>query len=325
MYKKRMMLQLFDDGTGAGSGGQGGNAGTGNGGQGSAGGASGAHGTGTYTYEQLEEIASSRAEKSERAALANFFRSQGMTEDEVTQAIAKFKTDRAASQPNVTQLQQDLENSRNEVQQMKNEKFLSGKGVKADDLDYVTYKVSKMVDDKTTFEKAAEKFLKENPRFAGGGSYRIADSSTGNASNGSGGNMNVSLSDGKNSTEYSRQYVDEASERSDVVGYAPAIDYEFDRYTNDPVHEKIAAITDDEILGTEAQVDIVVVDLFEQKTSETTCTARKRTWSVIPDTEGDGTDALIYKGSFKAAGEITKGTATTTDGWKTCTFSAGAE
>lgn len=195
MYKKRMMLQLFDDGIGAGSGGQGGNAGTGNGGQGSAGGASGAHGTGTYTYEQLEEIASSRAEKSERAALANFFRSQGMTEDEVTQAIAKFKTDRAASQPNVTQLQQDLENSRNEVQQMKNEKFLSGKGVKADDLDYVTYKVSKMVDDKTTFEKAAEKFLKENPRFAGGGSYRIADSSTGNASNGSGGNMNVSIND----------------------------------------------------------------------------------------------------------------------------------
>lgn len=125
----------------------------------------------------------------------------------------------------------------------------------------------------------------------------------------------TSLSDGKNSTEYSRQYVDEASERSDVVGYAPAIDYEFDRYTNDPVHEKIAAITDDEILGTEAQVDIVVVDLFEQKTSETTCTARKRTWSVIPDTEGDGTDALIYKGSFKAAGEITKGTATATDGY----------
>ena len=46
---------------------------------------------------------------------------------------------------------------------------------------------------------------------------------------------------------------------------------------------------------------------------------------LIPDTEGDGTDALIYKGSFKAAGEITKGTATTTDGWKTCTFTAGGE
>ena len=195
MYKKRMMLQLFEDGAGAGSGTQGGNAGNGNSSQGSAGNASGAHGTGTYTYEQLEEIASSRAKKSERVALANFFRGQGMTEEEVTQAITKFKTDRAANQPNVTQLQQDLENSRKEVQQMKNEKFLSENGVKADDLDYVTYKISKMVDDKTTFEKAAEKFLKENPKFAGGGSYRIADSSAGNSSNGSGGNMNASIND----------------------------------------------------------------------------------------------------------------------------------
>ena len=195
MHKKRMMLQLFEDGAGAGSGTQGGNAGTGNGSQGSAGNASGAHGTGTYTYEQLEEIASSRAKKSERVALANFFRGQGMTEEEVTQAITKFKIDRAANQPNVAQLQQDLEDSRNEVQQMKNEKFLSGKGVKADDLDYVTYKVSKMIDDKTTFEKAAEKFLEENPKFAGGGSDRIADSSAGNSSNGSGGNMNASIND----------------------------------------------------------------------------------------------------------------------------------
>ena len=100
--KYRMNLQLFDDGAGAGSGGQSGNAGDGNSSQGSAGNASGAHGTGTYTYEQLEEIASSRAKKSERVALANFFRGQGMTEEEVTQAITKFKTDRAANQPNVT-------------------------------------------------------------------------------------------------------------------------------------------------------------------------------------------------------------------------------
>lgn len=66
-----------------------------------------------------------------------------------------------------------------------------------------------------------------------------------------------------------------------------------------------------------------VVDLFETKADEgNTCTARKRDWSVIPDTEGDGTDALIYKGSLKAAGEIIKGTATTTDSWQTCTFTA---
>ena len=64
--KKRMNLQIFEDG-GAGSGsagGQGGSAGAGNGSQnGNAGGASGAHVTGTYTYEQAEEIANARANK----------------------------------------------------------------------------------------------------------------------------------------------------------------------------------------------------------------------------------------------------------------------
>ena len=193
--KKRMNLRLFDDGAGAGSGGQGGNAGTGNGSQGSAGGAAGAHGTGTYTYEQLEEIASSRAEKSERAALANFFRSQGMTEAEVTQAITEFKTQRAANQPDAAKLQQERDDALKEVQQMKNEKILTGKGVKTDDLDYVMFKVSKLVDEKTTFEKAAEKYLKENPRFVNGaGTYRISTSAN-NSGEGSGGSQNASIND----------------------------------------------------------------------------------------------------------------------------------
>ena len=184
--KRKMYLQLFEDGAGAGSGGQGGNAGAGSGGQGTAG-ASGAH-TGTYTYEQLEEIASARADKSERAALANFFRSQGMSEQEVTQAINDFKTQRAANQPNTSKLQQDLDDARKEVQQMKNEKYLSGKGVRSEDLDYVLFKVSKLVDDKTTFEKAADKFLKDNPRYTGN-TYRV---STGTQSRGNddGGNGN---------------------------------------------------------------------------------------------------------------------------------------
>lgn len=180
-----MNLQLFEDGEGADPSQQGGNAGS----------ASGAHNTGTYTYEQLEEIANARVERSERTALANFFRNQGMTETEVTQAINKFKAERAANQPDATKLQQERDDALNEVQQMKNEKFLSSKGVKSDDLDYIMFKVSKLVDDKTTFEKAAEKFLKENPKFTGGNSYRIADSSAGNSSNGSGRNMNMSIND----------------------------------------------------------------------------------------------------------------------------------
>ena len=191
--RKRMFLQLFEDGAGAGSaGGQGGSAGSGNGGQGgSAGSAAGAHGSGTYTYEQAEEIASARADKAERAALANYFRSQGMTEDEVTQAIRDFKEQKARRQPNTDQLQHDLDEARKENARMKNENILREKGVRSEDLDYVMFKVEKMVDEKTDFKKATEKYLKENPRFIGSGrgmgTYRV---STGSQSSGNGGEGN---------------------------------------------------------------------------------------------------------------------------------------
>lgn len=132
----------------------------------------------------------------------------------------------------------------------------------------------------------------------------------------------TSLSEGKEATEYSRQYVDEATERTDVVGYATSIDFEFDRYTNDPVQEKLAEIIDDEKTGTDAQVNIVSVDIFADD-GQGNCPARKRTYSVIPDTVGDGTDALIYSGSFSAASEFVKGYCTSEDNWQTCTFTEG--
>lgn len=190
--RKRMYLQLFEDGTGAGSNGQGGNnAGNGNGNQGNAG------ETGnqaTFSYAQAEEIAQARAERAERSALKSYFQQQGMSEDQVTQAIADYKAQQKKNQPNVTQMQQDLADARNEVQQMKNEKLLTAKGVKADDLDYVLYKVSQMTDEKTSFEKAADKYLKENPRFTSGSGYRVS-TSTGNTSNGSVENVNATIND----------------------------------------------------------------------------------------------------------------------------------
>ena len=118
-----------------------------------------------------------------------------MTEAEVTQAITEFKTQRAANQPDAAKLQQERDDALKEVQQMKNEKILTGKGVKTDDLDYVMFKVSKLVDEKTTFEKAAEKYLKENPRFVNGaGTYRISTSAN-NSGEGSGGSQNASIND----------------------------------------------------------------------------------------------------------------------------------
>lgn len=130
----------------------------------------------------------------------------------------------------------------------------------------------------------------------------------------------TSLGNSKNPKEYTRQYVDESSERSDVVGYAESKDYEFDRHTNNLVHEKLANIADEEIVGTDAQVEILSVDLFGTNATDTTAPAKLRTYSVIPDSDGGSNDALTYSGKLSAASEIVKGTATTTDGWKTCTF-----
>lgn len=130
----------------------------------------------------------------------------------------------------------------------------------------------------------------------------------------------TSLGDSKEAKEYSRQYVDEQTERTDVVGYAAGIGYEFDRHTNNAVHTVLAAVADDEVIGTDARKEILVVDLFETEATDTSAPARLRTYSVIPDSSGDSTDALTYGGTFKAASEIVKGTATTTDKWQTCAF-----
>lgn len=132
----------------------------------------------------------------------------------------------------------------------------------------------------------------------------------------------TALTGGKNPKEYSRQYVDMLTESSDVVGYAPSVDYSFDMHTNTPVHQKIASISDDELVGSDTYVDIVTVDIFTQD-KQNRAIARKRTYSVVPDSDGDGTDALIYSGSFKAVSEITKGYATSEDNWQTCTFTEG--
>lgn len=49
-----------------------------------------------------------------------------------------------------------------ELEQMKREKYLTGKGVPAEDLDYYAFKIGKLVTDTKTFEQAAEEFLKDN-------------------------------------------------------------------------------------------------------------------------------------------------------------------
>lgn len=132
------------------------------------------------------------------------------------------------------------------------------------------------------------------------------------------------MTNSKNPKEYSRQYVDRESEDTDVVGYSPAISYSFDRHTNTPVHERIAKVHDGELTGSDALVDVVIVDFFATIGAEGTYVARKRTYAIIPDADGDGTDALIYTGSLKSKSDVEEGTAKVSEDGKTATYTAPA-
>ena len=132
----------------------------------------------------------------------------------------------------------------------------------------------------------------------------------------------TSMNDQKSPTEYSRRYVDEDTQRSDVTGYATGQAFSFDRYSPFSVHQKLAEIIDGEKLGSDTHVTIVTVDLFTEGEAKV---ARKRLYSVVPDSVGDGTDALIYSGTFKAVSAAEVGTATSADGWQTATYAAPTE
>ena len=120
----------------------------------------------------------------------------------------------------------------------------------------------------------------------------------------------------KNPQEYARQYVDEPFQQDDVVGYAPSYDYAVDKNSStDEVQERIITITDEEKLGNNAVVDLLVVD-----TDSPTYVARQRYYSVIPGTEGDNINVYTYSGTLKARGKLVAGTAETSDNWETCTF-----
>ncbi len=129
----------------------------------------------------------------------------------------------------------------------------------------------------------------------------------------------------KNPTEYSRRYVDEAFERTDVTGISASIEFNFDQFDGNPVHDYIASIIDAELIGSDAKIDIIVVDFTKEGTGSNSFVAKKRTYTVIPGTEGDSTDAYTYSGTLRADSETEEGTATTTDEWLTCEFAkAGA-
>lgn len=178
MTMKKFDLQLFDDG-GQGEG------------DGQTGAAGGKGGGGSFSFEQAEEIANARAQRAEKAALASYFKQQGMSEDEITQAIRDYKANKEKQRPNVDAITRERDDARAELAKLKNSQTLHRKGVRDEDVDYVSFKVEALMkeDDKLDFDKATTKFLKENPRFANGGSgnYKVKTGTDGSGQGGSSG------------------------------------------------------------------------------------------------------------------------------------------
>ena len=127
------------------------------------------------------------------------------------------------------------------------------------------------------------------------------------------------MSKSLNPKEYSRQYVDEKFEQTDVTGFSPSIAYGFDQYKGNAVHDELVKLSDNEAVGTAAVRAIIIVD-FTKEQGEGTYSATKRDFAVIPDSEGGSMDAYTYSGNFKVKGDKVEGTATTTDDWLTITF-----
>lgn len=133
----------------------------------------------------------------------------------------------------------------------------------------------------------------------------------------------TSLSGSKNSIEYSRQYVDEEFETTDVVGFSPSMDFAFDQYTEDEAHTEMVEILDGEYTGTEARRNIVTVD-FSQPVDGGGYKATKREYAIVGDSEGDSTDAYTYSGTFKSTGKRITGTATLNSDNSVATFTEDA-
>lgn len=104
----------------------------------------------TFTQEQLDAIIARERTKATRG----MFTGEQM----------------AAKDANITTLTTERDNARAEnaklqaqLDALNHEKYLSGKGVPSEMLEFYAFKIGKLVDDKKTFEQAAEEYLKNNP------------------------------------------------------------------------------------------------------------------------------------------------------------------
>lgn len=116
----------------------------------------------------------------------------------------------------------------------------------------------------------------------------------------------TNFAESKNPKEYTRHYIHEESERTDVINYSPSRAYSCDIVSGDPVVDEIVHITDKELKGKDTHREVVTYNEFGGTPTARPATMRK--YAIIPDGGADGTEALIYTGNFKAVSDKIEGT-----------------
>lgn len=104
--------------------------------------------------------------------------------------------------------------------------------------------------------------------------------------------------------EYNRQYIDESTETTDVIGYSRSVAYAFDRIKGDKVHDDIIKIADNEATWENAVREIIILDMSTEQSGKVD--GRIRKYAVVTDGHGQGTEVLQYSGTFKSKGEEKK-------------------
>ena len=115
----------------------------------------------TFTQADVDAIVSKRLAKamknvpSEEELTA--YRSWKESQQTEQQKIDKLKTDYNESVTN-------LEKANAEIERLKRSAYVQGKGFTGDEAEFIAFKAAKMVDDKTTFEKAVDSIAEKRTK-----------------------------------------------------------------------------------------------------------------------------------------------------------------
>ncbi len=201
MKRFPMNLQLFAEPTGGQNGQQGDGAGASGGGNGTS--AAGTAGNGvqsgsqpSFDYEKLASLIAGKTSVTEDTVLKSYFKQQGLSQEEMAQAIQAFKTQKAASQPDVGALQSQAAQAQAAARQaqVENAAILAAVGlgidaktipylIKMTDLSQVVGQDGKVSDEAVTnaLKKTLEDVPGLRPQAAGqGGFIQVGAAASGN-------------------------------------------------------------------------------------------------------------------------------------------------